>query len=283
MGNTLNEDIKCPHCGETINADVEQKKYKQLYDRYNQCRDAELDRFWKNSTFVWVMMALCYTAFGLLLSKYCGFDCEKTESNSVHKCVDECMKDRYEIALVVISIFGFVLSKIRIWMARGLKAWYEVYEDAIWDMEEKNNVFHYDRKYTIENYWYVKNEGLWLFKSNNYSPSKIVILIGRVMGFIWFVTLCVMLFKYYGCDFIKKDMLVFKWVTEYPNLVFWGMVTLIWIIIHLGLCLIKSSSLRDSEEEIVYHNIRHDNGIKCYKEYYNYDLTYFEVKNKIVS
>jgi hypothetical protein len=284
MGKTLNEDIKCPHCGESIEADVEQKKYKQLYDRYNQCRDAELDRFWKNSTFVWVMMALCYTALGLLISKYCGFDCEKTESNTINESINESMKEKCEVALSVISVFGLILSKIWIWMAQGLKAWYEVYESAIWDIEEKDNILKFDKKYTIENYWSIKRGRCRLFKSKRLSTSKIVILIGRLMGLVWLISLTFALYNYYDCDLIDDKLIenIYQRVSEYKNCVFWLIPALIYGVIHLGLLLIRSSALRSPYEQKIYNYVRNDSTIKKCKEY-GYKLPYFEVKNGMLS
>ena len=80
-------------------------------------------------------------------------------------------------------------------MAQGLKAWYEVYENAIWDIEEKDNILNFDKKYTIENYWCVKDGRCRLFKSKRYSSSKIVILIGRLMSFVWLISLIVALYN----------------------------------------------------------------------------------------
>lgn len=277
MENSLNDDIKCPHCGETIKADVEQKKYKQLYDRYNQCRDAELDRFWKNSTFVWVMMALCYTAFGLLLSKYYGFDSKPSESRDF----DDNMKDKFEIAFAIISIFGLLLSTIWIWMAQGLKAWYEVYEGAIWDIEEKDNILKFDKKYTIENYWSVKN-GWSPFKAKRLSPSKIVIFIGILMDIFWFISLSVCLYKYYGCDFIKYEWFKPDFVTKHNNWSFGIIITIIIGVIYVTSHFIRSSALRDCKEEKIYQYVRNDNKIRKYEEY-AYIFPYYEVKNNMVS
>ena len=105
----------------------------KLYKRYNQCRDAELDRFWKNSVFVWVFLALCFAAFGSLFKDH----------NMPTKAMDiaNTSNETYYLSLSVISLIACILSWIWVWMARGLKAWYEVYETAIWDIESFKNEF----------------------------------------------------------------------------------------------------------------------------------------------
>ena len=69
------EKDKCPLCGQemderAIGEKTRIEKLKELYCRYNQCRDAELDRFWKNSVFVWTFLLICFSAYGFLLSRY---------------------------------------------------------------------------------------------------------------------------------------------------------------------------------------------------------------------
>lgn len=98
------------------------KKLKELYTRYNQCRDLELDRFWRNSVFVWCFLLLCFTSFGMLVKDY----------NMPTKNVEtKITKSDYYSFLTFISALGLILSNIWVWMAQGLKAWYEVFETAI--------------------------------------------------------------------------------------------------------------------------------------------------------
>lgn len=163
-----------------------------LYKRYCTCRDQELDRFWKNSVFVWCFLLLCFGAFGIIMTDYVSTIPEGNSKIYIEK--EQCMK-----LLSVISFFGFLISNIWVWMARGLKAWYEVYESAIWDMESKHNVFEFKRNYTIENYWGLKTNGYSSFSSDRLSPSKIVILIGHLLRIIWFIAYCSCLFISFDC------------------------------------------------------------------------------------
>ncbi len=237
MEKILNEDIKCPHCGASIEADIEQKKLKQLYDRYNQCRDLELDRFWKNSVFVWVFLALCFTAFGTLVK-------DKYMPNKQLLPIDD---DKYFLFLVIVSGIGLFLSFIWVWMARGLKAWYEVFEIAIWDMETNKNVFGYPSGYTIDSYWVVKDTKndfqKLLVSSASISTSKIVILIGRFLILVWISAFLYSLWNYFDC-FLYFDL-------SFEN-INWGfvisMVCTLWIIAKCHL-LVGSSTLNTDEEK----------------------------------
>ena len=163
-----------------------------LYKRYCTCRDQELDRFWKNSVFVWCFLLLCFSAFGLIITEYVS-----TIPKGNTKIYIE--KEKCKTLLAIIAYFGLLISNIWVWMARGLKAWYEVYESAIWDMESKSNVFGFARNYTIDNYWNIKEKKIPFFCSDSISPSKIVILIGHLLRAFWFIAYCSCLFKSFNC------------------------------------------------------------------------------------
>ncbi|MBR4326806.1 MAG: hypothetical protein IKP73_14910, partial [Bacteroidales bacterium] len=214
----------------------EEEQNKLMYDRYNKCRDMELDRFWKNSVFVWVFLSLCFGAFGIVLMDYYAQEgASKLDQNKA------------KIFLSAISFIGFTMSKIWIWMARGLKAWYEVYENAVWDLESKSNVFKFDRQYTIENYWNVKTNGLRPFNSDRISPSRIVILIGRLMALSWSSSLIVWLWNLCGCTWFE---------TYKPNWIFWGIILVCSIIIWICYASVKTTTLRDTDEEKIFRKIR---------------------------
>lgn len=258
-----------------------EKKLKELYTRYNQCRDLELDRFWKNSVFVWVFLAMCFTTFGILVKDY------NMPTKAMN--INHISKDFYYLSLSIVSSIGFILSWIWVWMARGLKAWYEVYENAIWEIESSKNEFKYPHQYTINNYWCMKESKCfiqkWLFDPKPFSPSKIVILIGWLLISIWLFALAISLYKYLtierctcncGCIHIQ----------------FWWSVIIIVLII-LILCvnrwLLKSSTLRDREHNEIYKKIRNDIDNKFFSDSNTntnnedcYNL-YFEVKKDEVS
>ncbi|MBR4623928.1 MAG: hypothetical protein IKO56_00155 [Alphaproteobacteria bacterium] len=175
-------------CDTTNNTNEQNDKslenLRDLYKRYCECRDQELDRFWKNSTFVWIFLAICFGAFGQVILKY--FDLKTADSNNIFD-----LKKTYEVLLSFISFIGLLCSFIWVWMARGMKAWFEVFEMAIWQMD-RDNVFKLpnENTYNIENFWRIKDSRfVWqkaFFGAESNSPSKIVILIGRLLCLVWF-------------------------------------------------------------------------------------------------
>ena len=48
----------------------ENEKIKFLYDKYNESRNQEMDKFWKNSMYVWTFLGLCFTGYGVLIFKF---------------------------------------------------------------------------------------------------------------------------------------------------------------------------------------------------------------------
>ena len=240
-----------------------EKKLKELYTRYNQCRDAELDRFWKNSVFVWCFLLLCFTAFGMLVKDY----------NMPNRSLTLPTEYDYYLFLSIISELGVIISFIWVWMAKGLKAWYEVYENAIWEIEVCKNEFGYPRNYTIDNYWAIKDEpDLCKIGTKPISPSKIVIAIGLVLTTMWIVAFLysfINLIKCINCHSITCPHCDFPWAKI--------LFSAIGLIIGILLCItmrqwITSSTLRTKEENDLFIKLKNDTFIK------NMDL-YFEVKN----
>ena len=144
-------------------------------------------------------------------------------------------------------------------MARGLKAWYEVYEAAVWDLESKSNVFDFDRRYTIENYWSVKTNGFRPFNSGRFSPSRIVILIGRLMSFAWIVSYGKWLYEYFDCTI--------KWgnnINWYFCITF--SISILFVLL-ISFC-VKTTTLRDSDDEILYRVIKNDLNANDFEQKY---------------
>ena len=232
-----------------------EKKLKELYTRYNKCRDLELDRFWKNSVFVWCFLLLCFTALGKIVFDYNT----QYDLQLLHKGLKE--EDYYLFALII-SIIGLIFSHIWVWMARGLKAWYEVFEMAIWQMETKNNVFDFPPEYTINNFWIVKGTKNTLQKlfvsSAPISTSRIVIIIGKLLVLFWIIAFvyydmrfsntncCISDCKQCNCHTICVCLYLFKLVLI-PLLVI--------TIISFCKTLVQSSTLETDGEKEIHHKI----------------------------
>ena len=246
------EEIKCPHCGASIEDVVNDEKtkmdnLKELYKRYCECRDQELDRFWKNSTFVWIFLAICFGAFGQVILKY--FDLKTADSNNIFD-----LKKTYEVLLSFISFIGLLCSFIWVWMARGMKAWFEVFEMAIWQMD-RDNVFKLpeDNIYKIENFWRIKDSRfVWqkaFFGAESNSPSKIVILIGRLLCLVWFFAFLWALNSYYNLTFSFSSSAPFLNNIWYFGILFISCVFILFIHFFIQ----SSTLLSDGEAEVKKH------------------------------
>ena len=108
-------------------------------------------------------------------------------------------KDQLRILLCVgmfILLVGMLLSQLWIMMAKGSKAWYEVYEHAIYEIEHNPNyanevviskmpedgVIHGEVMGNEK-----PNDSLLSTKAGAYSPSKINIVIGQLSFMIFLI------------------------------------------------------------------------------------------------
>ena len=150
---------------------------KDIYESLWRCRDFELSHLWQRSVFLTAFLLLAYTGYGVLM---------------LHIMTAELGMLQLRVLLCVglfILLVGMLLSLLWIMMAKGSKAWYEVYEHAIYEIEHnpdyaseivvdkmpEDGVIHGevigDGK---------PNDSLWSVNAGAYSPSKINIVIGQL-------------------------------------------------------------------------------------------------------
>lgn len=283
------EENKCPCCGDCViinNEDKRRESNEKLYKRYCECRDFEIRSFWQNSIFIWTFLAICYTAYGLLISNY------------FHKDATDVFKLFFPFVSSVVCAVGVLLSHLWYRMAKALKANFASYEMAIWEMESFDNFLHCDRNYLIHNYW-TNNENNRLS-----SPSKIVQYIGRISIIIWFILLGFGIYLGIENNFQKLYDIIYKHLIyngfalcDDKHLIWFYILgyticilLIIWLIVLLVKplkvnrlnCLIASSRYRTSEEERVFKHIRNDLKTTLYNDNLS-NVTYFEIKEKQVS
>ncbi len=226
------EEIKCPHCGASIEDVVNDEKTKQsnlkdLYKRYCECRDQELERFWKNSTYVWTFLVFCFTGYGVIMT-----------SDS------EIIIQNLTALSLFISIVGIVLSYLWLKMTQASKTWYEVYENAIWEMESYYNKFKADKRFLIHNFWASKNGG------QGCSPSKIMVFIGKLLISVWSVAF------FFGLLQFHKESTTID--VQCPCIL--GLFCIaIWLIVtELISDSTNSSVIRTREDNNIFNKIKHD-------------------------
>ena len=141
---------------------------KEIREQYYKMRDFEISNLWQRSIF------LFFSAYGFLVSSL-------LEQDSNHLVI-------HEICCVV-ALLGFVFSIIWIKMAKGSKAWYEVYEKKIIEIEKEESLnIPEDCRMGYCSPWQL-DSNIFTCKAGKYSVSRLNIIIGRFLMYIWFVVL----------------------------------------------------------------------------------------------
>ncbi|MBR4624795.1 MAG: hypothetical protein IKO56_04570, partial [Alphaproteobacteria bacterium] len=254
---------------QTNSSDNSKDDLKDLYKRYCDCRDQEIENFWKKTTYIWTLLTVCFTAYGLLVSN-------KMNSN-------------YFLFYNSITCFlGITLSFIWLWMAKATKAWYEVYEMAIWEIDNFGPKCEHDNQYMIQNFWSLKTKEDFaqksriekMFSTRDFSPSKIVIAIGWILISFWVMAaICGILLTYAkpiwsllsNFEITSSDL--FRGIVKFIlyTLPLWALILLTKYIYPN----IKSSTLRDYSAQELFKHIKNDSEIQKLQ-------LYFEVKDNEV-
>ena len=179
----------------TIMTDVTQKieivdnnelTLKEIRETFYHCRDFEITNLWQRSVFLFGFILACFTGYGAILISLLTTGDQKVAYPYLANFI-ECF----------ISCIGIVFSVIWIMMAKGSKAWYEIYENVITDIEhikkDKNMSLGIPNEYQMGNYCkqhrdYI-DDRLFSTKGGRFSPSKLNIFIGQTLLVIWVVCL----------------------------------------------------------------------------------------------
>lgn len=155
---------------------------KEYHEILWKCRDFEISHLWQRSVFLTAFLIAAFTFYGT------------TVSNLI-EALNEVDTKFYFLnsATLFISLVGATFSILWIKMAKGSKAWYEVYESAIRAFEQDERFVHEDLDYTAafkyrlhHKYEGFKiNTNLFSVKGGPFSVSKINIGLGQVFLVIW--------------------------------------------------------------------------------------------------
>lgn len=146
-------------------------------ERLYECRDLEIKNLWQRSIFLATFLVLCYTAYGKLIKDILCSDCTIKEN---FPCLN--------LVLIFISLVGILMSILWICMAKGSKAWQEVYEDVIAKYEKEylsDDIQESYRSNKLTGDLNKRDRCLLSVNGGPYSPSKINIVIGQVSFVIW--------------------------------------------------------------------------------------------------
>lgn len=149
---------------------------KEIRDTFYKCRDFEISNLWQRAIFLSAFLVLCFTMYGYLVSVL--------------------LKDTLGIDKIVlineiasgVALLGIAFSVIWIMMAKGSKAWYEVYERRICEIEKEAEL-KIPEKYrmgAVCQPWGL-DSNMFTKKAGRYSVSKLNVMIGEVLFFTWLV------------------------------------------------------------------------------------------------
>lgn len=162
--------------------------YREIRDTFYRCRDFELTNLWQRSIFLFGFIVACFTGYGTILLSLLTSGEQNVTYPTLANFI-ECL----------ISLIGIVFSVIWIMMAKASKAWYEVYERAIGDVEnkaDKDNCksIHIEKQYRMGYYCTLYeddvNNSPFSTKAGQFSPSKLNVFIGQVLFVIWLLCFC---------------------------------------------------------------------------------------------
>ena len=155
---------------------------RDIYMRLCACRDFEIKLQWERAVFLTAFLIACFAGYGsFLLSVHQHGAGTGNFSSLVINGI-----------FITLTFVGVVLSLLWILMAKGSKAWYEHYEQAIAAFA-KDKATDEVPEYMMAHRWYdmqgiVRNHmsnNVFCLKGGAYSVSKIVIAIGICSLMIW--------------------------------------------------------------------------------------------------
>ena len=155
---------------------------RDFYKQYWECRNFEIKNLWQRSIFLGTFLVLCYTGYGAFFGKAFLEGCF---SANLHRWSFHVIAD-------ILALIGATFSVLWIAMAKGSKAWYEVYEKAVIAIEKELVSTPCEKLYSGFGYRYRPffdsidlDDSIFSSKGGAYSPSKINIALGQLSFAIW--------------------------------------------------------------------------------------------------
>jgi len=157
----------------------DQVSLKEIRETFYKLRDFEISNLWQRSIFLSALLVLFFSSYGFLVSKL--FEKEIENALVIHELC------------CAIALLAIVFSIIWIMMAKSSKAWYEVYERRILDIEQEEDL-NIPSKYQMGEYYstpWSLDSNLLTTKPGRYSVSKLNTLIGIILMITWIMILII--------------------------------------------------------------------------------------------
>lgn len=224
--------------------DVSTISLRDMYFRICQCRDFEISHVWQRAIFLTAFMLGCFTAYGTVLKSF-------AKTNLLTSFA-------LNFLALAISMVGIIVSLFWILMAKGSKAWYELYESTISafacgctagygktdSMLVKNEWREFIKAAGVEE----KSRNRNYFSTNGgaFSVSRINVAIGIFGFFIWFLIGSFHILLISRCEFLGA---ILKFVHEISScllLMFLLFIVFVVVLMVLFLWWFKSKVLSKS-------------------------------------
>lgn len=162
--------------GTSTSENQNQVSLKELREEFYKIRKFEIQNLWQRSIFLATFIVLLFTGYGAFFEKLMSYDGLQSIIGHIICCL--------------LALTGSIFSMLWIMMAKGSKAWYEIYERRIHNIEQETTL-SIPKKYRMDKEapWTLDNS-LLSRKPGAYSVSRINILLGQVLWVIWIVIFC---------------------------------------------------------------------------------------------
>lgn len=220
------------------------EKQKTILENLYRCRDLELNNLWQKSAFLGTLLVLCFTGYGVLILSMIKEDSK--EGNILLE---------YDLLCLFLCFISAIFSVLWIYMFKGSKAHYELYERAITDFEEKK--LGIEKEFIMGRFNYNAPIDECIFSTNGgkYSPSRINIFIGQMSLFLWILAGLVHVYNISNYDLMKK-------LQDFKSIPFIFLVIFLFFFSFFLLRFInrkvKSSYLTTKGKEMKSHYIKND-------------------------
>ncbi|MDR0829283.1 MAG: hypothetical protein LBN95_04115 [Prevotellaceae bacterium] len=177
---------------------------KELRENFYINRNLEIKNLWQRSIFLATFMVMCFGAYGKIFETLLNYSQCNEKIAILHS------------AAIFVGIVGLLISILWVMMSKSSKAWQEVYEITLKELELELEI---PEKYRMGN---VNHSGtdtnIFSCNAGKYSPSKINIAIGHISFFIWgiiifghfFCNICHLLCSFSPCEHFQILILFFN-------------------------------------------------------------------------
>lgn len=155
---------------------------KELRKEFYKIRKFEIQNLWQRSIFLITFIVILITGYANLIEKLL-LERDKWLTNSDFSDI------HIHVICCILAILGFIFSSIWIMMAKGSKAWYEIYEKRICQIEKELQV-RAEYKMQPGAPWRLDNSFLST-DPGTYSVSRINIMLGQILLFIFGGASCI--------------------------------------------------------------------------------------------